>query len=63
MTNTKSNLESDNETITQQLKSVKASMDALKGTEVWASEAATNRHKQQLAALRSDCFLMGHSIL
>ncbi len=42
MTNTKSNLETDNETISQQLRNVRASMDALKGTEVWASEAATN---------------------
>lgn len=41
MTSAKSTLETDNENLITELNKVKASMDVLKGTEVWSSEAAT----------------------
>lgn len=41
MTSVKSTLETDNANLISELNKVKASMDVLKGTEVWSSEAAT----------------------
>lgn len=41
MTSAKSTLETDNTNLKGELDKVKASMDALKGTDVWSSEGAT----------------------